>query len=140
EPRGSGRRRHYHHYRKRGQTTSQENDEAGEKYARRRPAGRGAHGWRTCPRDRVRLGKGRALGPPDTLRPEDAPMSEPRPTGVLLVEDQRNVREALALLLEREGFAVWPATGGAEALELLRAHAGEVGVALVDVQMPGLDG
>jgi DNA-binding response OmpR family regulator len=69
-------------------------------------------------------------------------MTEPgaRRGGVLLAEDQPLVRDALTRFLEREGFAVWPAAGGAEAVQLLREHPGEIGVALVDLGMPGLDG
>jgi CheY-like chemotaxis protein len=46
----------------------------------------------------------------------------------------------LAQVLPSLGFAVWTASGAAEALDLLRGHGGEVDVALVDRQLRGPDG
>ena len=42
--------------------------------------------------------------------------------------------------LERNGFAVWLARDGREAIDLYRQHAEEIAVVLLDVRMPGLDG
>lgn len=69
-------------------------------------------------------------------------MTEPKPTrpGVLIVDDEPDVRAYLGLALSREGFRVWAADGARQALELLRANPADIGVALVDVRMPGLDG
>jgi CheY-like chemotaxis protein len=58
---------------------------------------------------------------------------------VLLVEDNALVLDTLSRWLEYQGFAVWPAAGGPEPLALLRGAAA-LDVALVDVQMPGMDG
>jgi CheY-like chemotaxis protein len=63
----------------------------------------------------------------------------PRP-GVLVAEDDPQVRQLLALALPRFGFTAWLAPGGQEALALYREHQGEVALALLDVMMPGLDG
>jgi DNA-binding response OmpR family regulator len=71
------------------------------------------------------------------------PLSGPhgrRPAGVLIVEDESVVRELLELMLRDEGFDVWTAGDGRRALDLLRRHPHEIGVALLDVNMPGLDG
>jgi CheY-like chemotaxis protein len=62
----------------------------------------------------------------------------PRPA-VLLVEDNTQVLDTLSRWLEQHGFAVWPAGGGSQALELLPGGAA-LDVALVDVQMPGMGG
>jgi two-component system C4-dicarboxylate transport response regulator DctD len=69
-------------------------------------------------------------------------VSEPtvRPPGVLLVDDQAVVRDTLARWLQHNGFIVWPAAGGGEAVALLACHASAIDLALIDQRMPGLDG
>ncbi len=57
---------------------------------------------------------------------------------VLIVEDDRNARAALAKALEMEGHEVALAGSAEEALRLLRER--EIGVVLSDVVMPGMDG
>lgn len=58
---------------------------------------------------------------------------------VLLVEDDRPVREAAAALLETEGLRVAEAENGAEALEALEAGL-RPKVIVLDMMMPMLDG
>ncbi len=58
---------------------------------------------------------------------------------VLLVEDDWNVREALAAVLEDSGHEVRVASDGAEGLQLLRAGLHPC-VILLDLMMPGMDG
>jgi CheY-like chemotaxis protein len=60
--------------------------------------------------------------------------------GVLVVEDHPDVRQLLGLALPRFGLPVWLAEGGREAIRLYREHRREIGVVLLDVQMPDLDG
>ena len=60
--------------------------------------------------------------------------------GVLVVDDEHMVRVMVQLGLERNGFQVWCASHGREAIELYRAHGEEIAVVLLDVRMPGLDG
>jgi len=57
---------------------------------------------------------------------------------VLLVEDNQDAREMLALLLEGRGFAVDTAGDGAAGVEC--AVAGDYDAAVVDIGLPGLDG
>ncbi|MCI0340561.1 MAG: sigma-54 dependent transcriptional regulator [Planctomycetales bacterium] len=57
---------------------------------------------------------------------------------VLIVEDDRNARAALAKGLEKEGHDVIGAGTSEEALRLLREQ--DVGLVLSDVVMPGMDG
>lgn len=64
----------------------------------------------------------------------------PRPHGVLIADDEADVREVLHDKLRQEGFSVWLAADGQEALELYRNHRETIDVALLDVCMPGLDG
>jgi two-component system, sensor histidine kinase and response regulator len=57
---------------------------------------------------------------------------------VLLVDDLEDNLLALEAALRRDGLEMLSARSGREALELLRVH--EVALALLDVQMPELDG
>ena len=59
---------------------------------------------------------------------------------VLVVDDDADVRRVVCLLLRSHGLAAREAAGGAEAVALYREHHGSIGVVLLDVMMPGLDG
>jgi PAS domain S-box-containing protein len=56
---------------------------------------------------------------------------------ILLVEDERPVRELVARVLEKSGYRVLQAGSGAEAVEVWRAHKDEVRLLLTDLIMPG---
>ena len=64
----------------------------------------------------------------------------PRPHGVLVADDEPDVRDVLNEGLRRDGFLVWLAADGHEALDLYRNHWHAIDVVLLDVRMPGLDG
>jgi PAS domain S-box-containing protein len=55
---------------------------------------------------------------------------------VLLVEDEASVRTAVRRMLERAGYTVLEARHGADALEILDAHAERIALVLTDVVMP----
>ena len=57
---------------------------------------------------------------------------------LLIVDDDPDLLDALALTLEDEGFEVWTAPDGQAALELMAARAPDL--ILSDVNMPRLDG
>jgi two-component system response regulator MprA len=57
---------------------------------------------------------------------------------VLVVDDERSVRDALSRALRLEGYAVSAAASGTEALTAIEK--GDVDIVVLDVQMPGLDG
>ncbi|MCG6955420.1 MAG: response regulator [Gemmatimonadetes bacterium] len=57
---------------------------------------------------------------------------------LLLVDDERDFREAVTPGLERRGFAVSQAENGSNALELIGKE--DFDVVVLDVKMPGLDG
>ena len=60
-----------------------------------------------------------------------------RPT-VLVVDDERAIRELVAALLEDEGYLVRRARDGLEALNLVEGN--RIDLVLSDVRMPRLDG
>ncbi len=57
---------------------------------------------------------------------------------VLIVDDERSMREFLKILLEKEGHKVAIAESGKKALEILDNH--EVDVIVSDIRMPGMTG
>ncbi|MEO1199276.1 MAG: response regulator [Pseudomonadota bacterium] len=59
---------------------------------------------------------------------------------VLLVEDEFSIRTFATQALKARGYTVLAAETGAEALELIDAHDGEVDVVVSDVVMPEMDG
>ncbi len=58
--------------------------------------------------------------------------------GVLVVDDEREVRALVRRVVEREGHEVLEACDGIEALELLDKQ--DIRLALVDVVMPNMNG
>ena len=66
-----------------------------------------------------------------------SPAGEPKPR-VLVVDDDRSVRDSLRRSLEFNGYAVSLASDGAEALASIAGHAPDALV--IDVMMPRLDG
>ena len=62
------------------------------------------------------------------------------PPGVLVVDDDHLVRVLAQMGLERDGFEVWLAANGREAIDLYRTHRKDISVVLLDVCMPDLDG
>ena len=71
------------------------------------------------------------LGPPSASVTES-----PRP--VLIVEDHDDTRALLETYLALEGFSVFSAASGPEALQLLDEH--PPCIILLDLSMPGMDG
>jgi signal transduction histidine kinase len=59
---------------------------------------------------------------------------------ILVVEDEHLVLDVASRILSRNGYEVLAAQGGAQALELIRAHRGTIHLLLTDVVMPGLNG
>ena len=57
---------------------------------------------------------------------------------ILVVDDEKDFRDALRIFLERRGHEVLEAADGFEAVELWRAH--RPAIVILDVFMPGKDG
>ena len=64
----------------------------------------------------------------------------PRAYGILVVDDEHHLRVVLGYSMRQQGFAVWLAADGHEALDLYQRHREGIDVVLLDVHMPGPDG
>jgi len=72
---------------------------------------------------------------------EGAASTEWKGTGtVLVVDDEETVRAVAKMALESFGFSVLTAEDGPEGIELLREHADEVALVLLDLTMPHING
>jgi DNA-binding response OmpR family regulator len=60
------------------------------------------------------------------------------PPRILIVDDERNNRELLEVMLSQEGFLLLTAASGEEALAMVAQHPPDL--ILLDIMMPGLDG
>jgi PAS domain S-box-containing protein len=88
---------------------------------------------------RLPIAAGRSSpGPPDSRDNRVAPARLITPLRVLVVDDNRDAAESLALLLRGEGHDVQVAHDGRTALEVARNHRPDV--AFLDIGMPGMDG
>lgn len=86
---------------------------------------------------------------PAVAGPEPAPSASPPRTdaagprrrgAILLVDDDDAVRRVLTRQLVSLGYEVLQASGGREGVDLFHRHAAEIGVVLVDVNMPDMNG
>jgi CheY-like chemotaxis protein len=59
---------------------------------------------------------------------------------VLVVDDDRDIRDSLIEMLEDHGYAAVGASNGVEALEVLRTSAASACLILLDLMMPVMDG
>ena len=57
---------------------------------------------------------------------------------ILIVDDTPGIREALQKILTKEGFTVFDAEDGEQAVKILQQHA--VALVLTDLKMPKIDG
>ena len=63
---------------------------------------------------------------------------KPSDIKVLIVDDESVVSGNLSAFLEDEGFTVYTAFSGEEALELLAGQ--EIDIGIIDMRLPGIDG
>ena len=60
---------------------------------------------------------------------------------ILLIDDDRDIREVMTVALEGEGYLVHTAESGSAGLSWLREHQNEPpGLIILDLMMPGMDG
>lgn len=60
--------------------------------------------------------------------------------GILIADDEPLVRDLLQAVLQHQGFTVWLAASGHDALQLYQQNRPQIALVLLDVRMPGLDG
>ena len=71
--------------------------------------------------------------------PDPSPLSTVPPT-VLVVDDEKNIRRILEMVLSGEGYRVLEAESGEKALETLGNPHEPVDVAIFDLKLPGMSG
>jgi len=77
--------------------------------------------------------------PRRVLPAQDSPLLI-SPAGILIVDDEPSVLGFLQKGLRLNGFTIWPAKTGKEAVEIYRNHRESIAAVLMDVRMPDLDG
>jgi two-component system, cell cycle sensor histidine kinase and response regulator CckA len=79
----------------------------------------------------------RGLGTQSAITSFSAEQSNARAGTVLVVEDEELIRLAVSKALRRRGFSVMKASDGSAAMDLIRTHADDIDVILLDVTLPG---
>jgi CheY-like chemotaxis protein len=89
---------------------------------------------------------GGAVASPSCCLPFRAAQARPSPQQaagpgtILVVDDEQVVREIAKRSLSRHGFEVLTANNGMEAIQIAKRHPGEIGLVLLDLSMPGMNG
>jgi CheY-like chemotaxis protein len=82
-----------------------------------------------------------AAAPDTSARPVQTRRPTPRGTEtVLVVEDDKHVREVIRLVLEQAGYRVLATGSGEDALRASTAHEGAIHLVIADVVMPEMNG
>jgi two-component system, cell cycle sensor histidine kinase and response regulator CckA len=68
------------------------------------------------------------------------PAGSVKRTAILIVEDEELMRELLCDIIEGNGYTVYAASDGVEAIERYEQHRNEIAGVLLDLGLPGLDG
>jgi CheY-like chemotaxis protein len=78
---------------------------------------------------------------PDSQLPEETPSQIYSGNEcILLVDDNQNLRRAIASSLDMHGYSVVEASDGVEALKISRDHAGDIQLLVTDMVMPTISG
>ena len=64
----------------------------------------------------------------------------PQQNTVLIIDDERQVREALSDILDLEEIPTIAAASGQEGIDLFTTHQDEIGLIILDLSMPGMSG
>ena len=57
---------------------------------------------------------------------------------ILIVEDDKEIRDGVEIYLKNQGYQVWKASNGKEGLEIVAQE--EIHLAILDIMMPVMDG
>jgi len=66
--------------------------------------------------------------------------AEISPCGILVVEDNKQIRWILQRVFLQAGLVVWDVASGEDAVRLIRQHAINICLVLLDVRLGGMDG
>ncbi len=77
---------------------------------------------------------------PDRLNAPERPRETGKGELILVVDDERNIREMTRTMLTRAGYRVLVAADGAEAATVFAQRAAEIRLVITDLHMPNLDG
>lgn len=61
-----------------------------------------------------------------------------QPIHFLILDDEESIRQSIAAYMEDEGYLVFQASSGEEALEIVSGN--RIDEAVVDIRLPGIDG
>jgi two-component system nitrogen regulation response regulator NtrX len=75
-----------------------------------------------------------------TLPPNAGEVGAPVPKTILVVDDERNIRRTLDLVLRGEGYGVVEADTAERALEVIVSGEAPVDLAILDIMLPGMSG
>ena len=78
--------------------------------------------------------------PSTPATPSNPPPGAPAPPTVLVVDDEKNIRRTLQLVLEGEGYRVLGAETAGQALAVLASPETPVDLVVLDVQLPDMSG
>jgi two-component system, NtrC family, nitrogen regulation response regulator NtrX len=73
-------------------------------------------------------------------RPDDGSPLSPAPATVLVVDDEKNIRRTLAMVLEGDGYRVLEAESGEQGLDLVTTADAPIDLAILDLKLPGIGG
>jgi len=82
----------------------------------------------------------RAYLPVDGSKFTNASSGAPFASGILLVDDEEMIRTTLSLLLKAEGYRIFAAESGEEALTILQFHGSDIQLMITDIRMSGMGG
>jgi len=91
-------------------------------------------------RVRILLPASRREAPAPAAPESAAPILAPDQGSILVVDDDRLVRDLVTLMLERAGMSVLTAVDGVEALAAFEAHHTEIACVILDLTMPRMGG
>jgi DNA-binding NtrC family response regulator len=73
-------------------------------------------------------------------RPDDGSPLSPAPATVLVVDDEKNIRRTLAMVLEGDGYRVIEAESGEQGIDLVTTANAPIDLAILDLKLPGIGG
>ncbi len=76
----------------------------------------------------------------EVKEPSKPPTATAATETILLVDDEEGLLRVMSMTLTRLGYQVLTANGGQAAIDLVREHAGNIDLVLLDMGMPSMDG